>query len=154
MITGKLLYDKLKKLESELRLLKTAHIKTATTISTTSRTIGVEFSLTLDLLSGSVYGTKNAILEATTVDGSDMVCSCYVDNLTPGLMDNRRISVDTLAPKPGKRGFRIAVIAGNAQDWQTLAGGGEVSINYTIRVVGTSEFNLSVKYNDIDEGSE
>lgn len=146
MIAGKLLYDKLKKLESELRLLKTAHIKTATTISTTYRTAVVKFSLTKADYGGNTYSTQDAIIEATTQNGDDMVCACYIDGLTPAVLDDRLLMMDGLAAEAGKRSFRLTVLSGNAQDYNILSGGGEVNITYVVRVVGTSEFNLTVRY--------
>lgn len=154
MIIGKLLYDRLKKLESELRYIKTSHIKTATTIATTYRTVRVNFSLTMADFGGVTYSTKNAIIEATTTDGSDMVCACYIDGLTPAVLDNRRLMMDNLVADQGKRSFRLAVMAGNSQDYDTLYNGGYVDLSYTVRVVGTSEFNLNVRYVDIDGGLE
>lgn len=153
MIDGKLFYDRLKKLESEMRLLKTAHIKTATTISTLSKTTGINFNLVLDDLTGTVFSDKRAIITATTTDGTDMISACYLDGMTVALLDERNIKIERLKASDGMVKFGVVVVNGNAQDWNTLWSGGTVRLNYNIMVVGSSNFNLNVRYADFDGGT-
>lgn len=153
MEAGNILYRKLKDLQQKVRFLKTTHFKTATTISTMTREINVGFSLTLDSLSGEVYSTSRAIITATTDDSSDMISACYLAGATPSLLDDRQVEILRLQPRDGEARFGVAITAGNANDYNTLAGGGSVNLSYTIQVVGSSRFNLGLEYRSINGGT-
>lgn len=153
MESGEVLYKKLKDLQKKVRFLKTTHFKTATTISTITKEINVGFSLQLDSLSGDVYSTRRAVISATTTDGSDMVSACYLKDATPTSLDDRQVEVLRLQPQDGVVRFGVAVTAGNASDYNTLAGGGAVNLNYIIQVVGSSNFNIGLEYRNIDGGT-
>lgn len=153
MESGEVLYKKLKDLQKKVRFLKTTHYKTATTISTRTKEINVGFSLQLDSLSGDVYSTRRAVISATTTDGSDMVSACYLKDATPTSIDDRQVEILRLQPQDGVVRFGVAVTAGNASDYNTLAGGGAVNLNYTIQVVGSSNFNIGREYRNIDGGT-
>ncbi len=153
MIIGDILYKKIKDLEAKVRYLKTTHFKTATTISTLSKDVGVNFSLTLESLSGSIYSTKRAVISLTTTDGSDMVSACYLKGATPTSIDDRQLEILRLQPQDGVIRYGVAVTSGNADDYDTLSGGGLVNLSYTIELVGTSNFNVSVEYKNINGGT-
>lgn len=153
MISANLFYRRIVELKREIRNLKTAHIKTATTISTTTKTLTVNFSLTLDSTSGNVYSSKRAVITATPADGGNMVSACYLDGVTPTSIDSRFIETLRLAPQEGNQRFGVAVTAGNASDFETLWGGGSVNLSYDVQVVGSSNFDLSVEYRNIDGGT-
>ena len=153
MIIGDILYKKIKDLQAKVRYLKTTHFKTATTISTLSKTTTVNFSLMLEGQSGNIFSTKRAVISLATTDGSDMVSACYLKGATPSNIDDRQVEILRLQPQDGVIRYGVAVTAGNASDFNTLIGGGSVNLSYTIEVVGSSNFNVSVAYKNIDGGS-
>lgn len=149
------LYDKrIKELEKEIRNLKTTYFKTATTINTMTRTQSLSFSLTLEPLSGNIFSTKRAVITLTTTDNSDMISSCFLSNITPSNINDRFIQIQRLQSTTGKIRFGVAVFSQNYDDWVTLNGGGSVNLNYTVQLVGSSEFGVSVVYKNIDGGTE
>lgn len=148
------LYDKkIKDLEREIRLLKTSHFKTATTISTMTKTTSVSFSLTLDQMSGEVYGTQRAIITLTTTDGSDMISACYLTGVTPSNIDDRIVGVKRLQAGNGTVRFGVDVFSNNYNDWNTLYNGGSINLSYSLQLIGSSEFNVSVAYKAINGGT-
>lgn len=153
MIIGKILYEKLKSLRNEVRNLKTAHIKTASTISTMTQAVTVNFSLQLDDLSGQIFSTQRAVITLTSADGTEMVSACYLQGITPSNIDDRYIEINTLQPQGGKARYGVAVTVGNFNDYQTLVGGGTVNLSYTLQLVGTSRFTASVSYRPLNGGT-
>lgn len=153
-MNGKSLYDKkIKTMEEEIRNLKTAHFKTSTTINTITRTNNINFSLTLDDLSGNIFSTQRAIVTLTTSDNSDMISSCYLYNITPSGLDDRFVQIQRLQSNTGIVRFGIAVFSQNYDDWVTLSNGGSVNLSYTIQTVGSSKFTTSITYKNIDGGT-
>lgn len=153
-MNGRDLYDeKIKNLEKEIRSLKTTYFKTATTINTMTKNNTVNFSLTLDSLSGNIFSTKRAIITLTTSDGSNMISACYLYNMTPSGLDDRFIQIQRLQANAGSVRFGVAVFSQNYSDWVTLNNGGSVNLSYTIRTVGSSKFTTSVTYKNIDGGT-
>lgn len=141
-------------IRSEIRNLKTAHFKTATKISTIEKTYNINFSLYLDTLTGEMYGDKRAIITLTTEDNSEMISACYVDGIDPAFVANNRfLAVHKITSDPGEVKYEIIVISQNPNDFNTLWGGGSVNLNYTIRLVGSSQFNISVEYRNYLGGS-
>lgn len=153
MISGDLFYKRLNDLKREIRYLKTAHFKTATTINTMTLNQTVNFSLTLDGLSGNIFSTQRAIITLTTDDSSEMVSACYLNNMTPSNLDDRFIFIKRVASNPGQVRFDIAVFSQNANDYNTLYGGGSVNLSYSLQLVGSSKFSISVEYHNILGGS-
>ena len=153
MISGDLFYKRLNDLKREIRYLKTAHFKTATTINTMTLNQTVNFSLTLDGLSGNIFSTQRAIITLTTDDSSEMVSACYLNNMTPSNLDDRFIFIKRVASNPGQVRFDIAVFSQNANDYNTLYGGGSVNLSYSLQLVGSSKFSVSVEYHNILGGS-
>lgn len=145
--------ERLKNLEREIRQLKTAHYKTATTINTMTSNVNISFSLTLDLLSGSVYSTQRAIITMTTADNTDMISACYLVGITPNNYNNRYIIVNRLQSPAGQAKYEVIVISQNADDFNTLYGGGSVNLGYTVQLVGSSKFTTSISYRSITGGS-
>lgn len=150
MNNGELLYERLKELKAEVRNLKTAHFKTATTISTTTRTVTVNFSLMLERLSGNVFSTKRAVISMTTEDNTEMVSACYLAGMNPGNINGRFIEILRMQPQAGVIRFGVAVTTGNQSDWETLSQGGTVNLSYDIQLVGSSRFQTSVEYQNIE----
>lgn len=150
-----LLYDKkLKDLEREITNLKTAHFKTATTINTMTLTQTLNFSLTLDPMTHEIYSTQRAVITLTTSDNTDMISSCYLSNITPSNIDDRFIQIQRLKPDAGAVRFGVAVFSQNINDYNTLSGGGSVDLSYTVQLVGSSKFTISVTYKSINGGTE
>lgn len=153
-MNGRDLYDeKIKNLEKEIRSLKTTYFKTATTINTMTKNNTVNFSLTLDSLSGNIFSTKRAIITLNSSDGSNMISACYLYNMTPSGLDDRFIQIQRLQANAGSIRFGVAVFSQNYNDWVTLSNGGSVNLSYTIRTVGSSKFTTSVTYKNIDGGT-
>jgi hypothetical protein len=153
MISGDLFYKRLNDLKREIRYLKTAHFKTATTINTMTLNQTVNFSLTLDGLSGNIFSTQRAIITLTTDDSSEMVSACYLNNMTPSNLDDRFIFIKRVASNAGQVKYDVAVFSQNANDYNTLYGGGSVNLSYSLQAVGSSKFSISVEYHNILGGS-
>lgn len=145
--------QRIKTLRREIRQLKTAHYKTATTISTLESDAALSFSLMLDTLSGSIYSTQRAIITMTASDNTNMISACYLVGVTPDNYANRYPAVRRMQAPPGQSKYEVAVTSQNADDYNTLAGGGSVNLSYTVRLVGSSEFNVGVSYRSITGGS-
>lgn len=152
MNNGELLDKKIKYLKQELRNLKTAHFKTATTISTMEASTSANFSLMLDSLTGQIFSTQRAIITLTT-DGPDMIGACYLDGATPSNLDSRFVFVNRLSSPSGTAKFEIIVFSQNVNDYNTLSGGGSVNLSYNLKLVGSSKFTTSVSYRSITGGS-
>lgn len=147
------LYNKrINALKREIRNLKTAHFKTATTISTISKTANITFSLYLDTNTYEIYGDKRAIITLTTTDNSEMISACYINGLTSNL-NSRYISVQRITSSAGTIKYEVVIISQNTDDFNTLIGGGSVNLNYTLTLVGSSKFNTSVSYRNFLGGS-
>lgn len=151
MINGEIFYRKIKELKRELHYLKTAHFKTATTISTMSLNQDLSFSLQLD--GYDIHSSQRAILTLKTTDNSNMVSACYLVNATPYNLNDRFVYIKRISSNPGEVKFDITVYSQNPSDYNTLSGGGSVNLNYTVQVVGSSQFNVSVAYKSILGGS-
>ena len=148
------LYDrKINELEREILNLKQAHFKTATTINTTTRSVTVNFSLMLEELSGNIFSTQRAIVTLNTENNSNMISACYLSGATPSNLDDRTVSIIRLRSMPGVVRFGVAVFSQNINDWNTLSGGGSVNLSYNLLLTGSSNFNVSVSYRNIDGGT-
>ena len=139
-------------LEREIRELKTAHYKTATTISTTTKTQNLSFLLKI-YNEWEVWSSKRAIITISTTDGSNMVSACYVDGITPSNLNMRYPYVNRLSSGDGEVKFEVLVYSQNSNDFNTLSGGGTVNLNYTVQIVGSSNFTVSVTYKNTESGS-
>lgn len=152
MINGEILGMKIKWLEKEITALKTTHIKTATKISTLEKTTSVNFTLTMPD-PYTMVGSKRAIITMTTTDGTDMISACYLDGLTPSNLNDRYPFIYRLDSPAGQAKYEVVVLSQNANDYQTLSGGGTVNLSYNLKLVGSSDYNLTVEYRNILGGS-
>lgn len=152
MINGEILGMKIKWLEKEIRALKTTHIKTATKISTLEKSTTVNFTLTMPD-PYTMVGSKRAIITMTTTDGTDMISACYLDGVTPSNLNDRYPFIYRLDSPAGESKYEVVVISQNANDYQTLSGGGTVNLSYNLKLVGSSDYNLAVEYRNILGGS-
>ena len=140
-------------LKGEITELKTAHIKTATKISTMELNTNVSFSLTLDQLSGQMFSTERAIITMTSSNSTNMISACYLDGATPTNLDSRLVFINRINSDSGKAKFEVVVFSENENDYNTLIGGGSVNLTYTVKLIGSSKFALSVEYRSITGGS-
>ena len=120
------------KLEREITALKTNTVKSSSKIATTEKTVNLSFTLSPGG-TGNFYfrSTKIAVLE---LDVADMISQAYVDGMTPQNSEKLFISVRRNLSN------KYTVSAGRVE-----TGG---SVNCTIRIVGTSDFNFNVRYED------
>lgn len=151
MNSGDLMWEKLHYLKNELTNLKTATVKTASRIATTSASLSLHFSLAIEPLSTSMDSTKRAIITMQSTDGTDMLVACYASGITPANLDQRFLFIQKAARSSvdGVATFEVAVNSQNPNDFNTLSQGGSVELDYNIVVVGTSKFNASVSYIDV-----
>lgn len=153
MKSSNILWDKLKTIEREIYALKTAHFKTATTITTTDVDSTVTLPLKLFGTPGLYYeviSSKRAIVTLESTDGSNMLSALYLKAVTPSNVNNRRIFVKREAGDVGKAKFAIYIYSQNSDDYDTLAGGGAVDLTYAIQGVCSSKFTINVTYEDFD----
>ena len=143
---------KINYLKNELRNLKTAHFKTATTIETMTVNTSVSFSLYLDPITNEIYGDKRAIITLTTADNSEMLSACYIDGLDAN-MNNRYLRVQRITSTSGAIKYEIIITSSNMDDYNTLAGGGSVNLSYGVTLVGSRQFIPSVEYRNFFGGS-
>lgn len=144
-------YDKIKYFEREIHNLKTAHVKTSTTIATLEKITSIELSLRLYGSAASYWeinSSKKAVVTLTSTDGTDMINALYVDGITADNFNDRYIFVRRRASTAGKSIFEIYVYSYNTNDRDILEGGGSVVLNYNLTAVGSSNYNLSVTYED------
>ena len=145
--------EQIKYLQAEIKQLKTAHIKTATKISTMELNTNVAFSLTLEPLSGQIFSTQRAIITMVSSNSTNMISACYLDGATPTNLDSRFVYINRIHSDSGKVQFDVSVFSQNQNDYDTLAGGGSVDLNYTVKLIGSSKFTASVSYRSITGGS-
>lgn len=152
MINGEILGMKLKWLQNEIRALKTTHIKTASKISTLEKSTSVSFSLTMPD-PYTIVGSKRAIVTLTTTDGTDMISACYLSGATPTNLDSRYPFIYRLSSSAGQAKYEVVVVSQNYDDYQTISGGGTVNLTYNLKIVGSSDYSVSVSYRNILGGS-
>jgi len=152
MINGEILAMKIKALEKEVRALKTTHIKTATTISTMEASASITFNLFMPD-EYTIVSDKRAIITLTTADGTDMISACYLDGVTPANLNSRYPFIYRINSPAGQAKYEVILLSQNANDYQTISGGGSVQLNYNLKLIGSSKFTVSVSYTNILGGS-
>lgn len=148
--------DKINYFQREIRNLKTAHVKTATTIATLEKKAAVTLPLHLFGNAGQyweIISNKKAVFTLTSTDGTDMISALYVDGLTPQNFNDRYVFVRRRASTSGSVIYEMYAYSYNTNDFNTLAGGGSINLNYNITAVGSSDYTLSVVYEDFDPWS-
>lgn len=144
-------YDKILYFERELRNLKTSHVKTSTTIATLEKSTSIQLSLRLYGSASSYWeinSSKKAVITMTSTDGTDMISALYVNGITADNFNDRYIFVRRRATTAGKVAFEIYVYSYNTNDRDILAGGGSVVLDYNLTAVGSSNYNITVTYED------
>ncbi len=151
-----ILWERINHIGKEIKNLKTARFKTASTIDT----ITADSSVTLPLkLFGNpsayyeIISSKRAVITLKTADNTNMISALYLNGITPSTTNNRYIFINRIASGAGEAKFELYVYSQNTSDYNTLAGGGSVNVSYNIQGVGSSRFTISVKYEDYNPWS-
>lgn len=145
--------QKIKYFEKEIRDLKTAHVKTSTTIATLEKPATIVLPLKLFGTPGQyweVISSKKAVLKLTSTDGTDMISALYINGLAPQQLNNRYVFVRRRASGAGSVAYEVYAYSYNNNDYDTLAGGGTINLNYSLTAVGSSNYNLAVSYEEFD----
>ena len=140
----------------EIKNLKTAHFKTASTIDTMSANGSLTFDLKLygnPLAYWEIFSKKRAVITLTTTDNTNMISALYLRGVTPSNTNNRYIFTHREASGQGEAKFSVYVYSQNEDDFNTLSGGGTVTLNYGIQGVGSSQFTMSIAYEEINPWS-
>lgn len=149
-------WNKIKWIDKEITALKTARFKTASTIATVDAVGGITLPLKLfgdPLYYYEIASSLRAIITLRTLDNTNMISALYLDGVTPSNVDNRYIFVKRLSSGAGEARFGIYVYSQNQSDYNTLAGGGSVSVSYNIRAVGSSRFSVAITYEEFNPWS-
>lgn len=150
------LWERIKNIEKEIKNLKTARFKTAATISTITQNSSITLPLKIfgdPLTYYEVISSKRAIVTFTTTDNTNMIGALYLDGVTPSNLNKRYIFVHKLNSSAGQSRYAIYIYSQNEGDFNTLSGGGSVNLSYNIQGVGSSQFTMSVSYEDFDPWS-
>lgn len=153
--------ERIRRMEEEIVALKTCPVKTATQLMTTSKTQALTFNLAIPIWHGSTpppyaYSAKQAIITCTSTTGP-MICSCHLKN-NAGDVSNYGLNARSISVWNKKCGnvwqFSVIVYSdgdGNS-DSQTIWQGGSVTVNYTMEITASSDFTMSVSYEDYYDG--
>lgn len=156
MNIANILWDRIKNIEKEIKNLKTARFKTASTISTITASGSVSLPLKIFGDPSTYYeviSSKKAIITLNTLDNTNMISALYLDGVTPSNTNNRYIFINRVASGAGQAKFELYVYSQNTNDFNTLNGGGSVMVNYNLLAVGSSRFSMSITYEDFDPWS-
>lgn len=147
------LIKKLNWISNEIKNLKTAHFKTATSIATKEMETNIAMSLKLTGTPSDYYreivSTKRAIITLTTTDNSNMISAVYLKGVNPTNLNDRYLFVKRVAGASGKSIYSLWIYSLNQNDRATLEGGGSINLNYTLQAVGSSDYTISVSYKDL-----
>ena len=91
----------------------------------------------------NVMSDKYAEIIATSTDGKNMIGTCTLRS-----SDDRSLDLRRLITNQGQLGWSLIIIDGNDSDWQTVTGGGSVSVTYTIDIRTSSNCNVIINYKD------
>lgn len=147
---------KVKKIIEEVRDLKTCPIKTATQMATKKSSINISMPMTVHpgVSPAYAYSSKRAFITATSTDGTNMLTSCTVQDNAGDVQSHNLLgrSVTIFPVECGSVGTHSAIVySRNPNDIQTLVGGGTLTLNYTLDFICTSDFTLSIRYEDFDD---
>lgn len=147
------LEDKINYFQREICNLKTAHVKTATTIATLDKNTSITLPLKLYGSAGAyweIISSKKAVVTLTSMDETDMISALYIDGITPSNFNNRYVFVRRRGSQSGQVAYEIYAYSYNTDDLDTLSGGGSINLNYNLTAVGSSNYSLTVSYEDFD----
>lgn len=153
MNDGALIDQQIKYLQSEITSLKTAHVKTATTISTMELSKSINLSLMLDPVTTEIFSSQRAIVTMTSSNSTNFISACYLDGVTPSNLNSRFVYVNRISSANGQGKYEVVVYSQNPDDYTILSGGGSVNLTYNLKLIGSSKFTASVDYRNITGGS-
>jgi len=156
MQISNLLWERINNIGREIKNLKTARFKTASTISTITADGTVNLPLKLfgnPSAYWEIISSKRAIITLTTQDNTNMISAVYLNGVTPSNTNNRFIFINKLASNAGVAKYAMYVYSRNTNDFDTLKGGGSVNVSYNIQGVGSSRFTMTITYEDFDPWS-
>ena len=81
----------------------------------------------------NVMSDKYAEIIATSTDGKNMIGTCTLRS-----SDDRSLDLRRLITNQGQLGWSLIIIDGNDSDWQTVPGGGSVSVNCRLTALGSA----------------
>lgn len=135
----------LKYLIREALALKTGYPKTATALATKETDMTLSFSLSLP--PKPPYNIAYFDLKTITANSSEnMICAIYLnpDNEAQNY-DMKGRSITIIPRKCGSQTvFDISGASTNTNDIDQLVGGRSVTLDYSFKIVGTSDYTVSI----------
>lgn len=140
---------RIKRIQNEITLLKTSKDKSALTLKTKERTSSVALPLKLDTYGYSVYSSKKAIITLTGADSTNFLSSLTLNTTS---VSDRTYALYRRDSNAGVVQYVLLISLGNQSDYYTLSGGGSVTVNMGINVRATTDFAMTVAYEENDLG--
>ena len=153
MNEGALLDHEIKYLQDEITSLKTAHVKTASKISTMELNKSINLSLMLDPVTTEIFSSQRAIITMTSSNSTNFISACYLDGMTPSSLNSRFVYVNRISSASGQCKYEVVVYSQNPDDYTTLSCGGSVNLTYNLKLIGSSKFTATIDYRNITGGS-
>lgn len=91
----------------------------------------------------NVMSDKYAEIIATSDGDRNMIGTCTLKATSDRTLDLRRILTNK-----GQLGWGLIIVDGNDSDWQTVMGGGSVSVTFALDIRTTSNCTIQVNYKD------
>lgn len=136
------------RLEQEVIALKTCPIKTATQMATKAVQQAISFNLSYSaqLSPNFAWGANTVVITITSTDGTNMLTSCTIENSGDASGHNLQGRGFQIIPTDAgsTSAYKVSLFSRNPNDIATLAGGGSVTLNYTMLLTATSDFTISV----------
>lgn len=130
----------------EISALKQQREKSANILHTQSKNITLTFDLEIVPPDNYVRSDKMAVISIDSGENNPLLGISFNIN---GL-DNRVIrNVPIYNNNTDKVGFMVFIYSNNATDMSTLAGGGTVTLNYSVTLSATADFTPTITYSDL-----
>lgn len=154
--------ERIRRMEEEIVALKTCPVKTATQLATSQKEQDITLNMTIPIWHSPTipppyaYSAKQAIITCTSTTGP-MICSCHLKN-NAGDVSNYALSGRSVSVWNKKCGsvwqFSVIVYSDSdgGGDAQIIWQGGSVTVNYTMEITASSNFTMSVSYEDYYDG--
>lgn len=140
--------EEILRLEQEVLALKTCPIKTASQMATKSVRQSISFDLVYvsQLIQNYAWGENTVIITMNSVDGSNMLTSCTLENSQDASGHSLRArGISILQTDCGSSAqYKISAFSRNTSDISTLSGGGSVELNYNMILTATSDFTVTI----------
>lgn len=140
-----LFIQEMKDIRRELNALKIAKEKAAMNFRVKAQQRNVTLTMNANgYVTGlNVMSDKYAKIIATSKNGKNMLGSC---TLKEG--DGRTLDLKRLESGTGKLGWYFMIMDGTESDWETVTGGGSVTVTYTLDIQTTSDCDITISYED------